>query len=63
MGTIVVKDLPNDVYAALRRLAAEREQSFDEFVRNTLREIVSPHLRSGNRSLKTAKLKTPGNKK
>ena len=50
MGTIVVKDLPDDVYATLQRLAAERRQPFDAFVRDTLREIVTPYLGGASQS-------------
>lgn len=40
MGVILVRDIPDDVHDALRRLAAERKQPVETFVRETLSEVA-----------------------
>jgi len=40
MAAMVIRNLPDDVHKALRRLAAEREQPVETFVRETLSEVA-----------------------
>lgn len=40
MAAIVIRNLPEDVHAALRRLAKERGQPVEAFVRETLSEVA-----------------------
>jgi plasmid stability protein len=40
MSAITIRNLPEDVHAGLRRLAAARGQSVEAFVRNILAEAV-----------------------
>ena len=40
MAAIVIRNLPDDVHDALRKLAAERKQPVEAFVRDALRDIA-----------------------
>ena len=40
MAAIVIRNLPADVHAALQKLAAERKQPVEAFVRETLSEVA-----------------------
>jgi plasmid stability protein len=40
MAAIVIRNLPDDVHEALRRMAAERKQPVEAFVRETLSEVA-----------------------
>lgn len=40
MAAIVIRNLPDDVHDALRRLAADRKQPVEAFVRDTLTEVA-----------------------
>lgn len=40
MAAMVIRNLPDDVHEALRRLAAERKQPVETFVRETLSEVA-----------------------
>ena len=40
MAAIVIRNLPDDVHNALRRLAAERKQPIEAFVRDKLSELA-----------------------
>ena len=40
MAAMVIRNLPDDVHDALRRLAAERQQPVETFVRETLSEVA-----------------------
>ncbi len=40
MTAIIIRNLPDDVHEALRKLAAERKQPVEAFVRETLSEVA-----------------------
>jgi plasmid stability protein len=40
MAAIVIRNLPDDVHAALQKLAAERRQPVEAFVRETLSDLA-----------------------
>jgi plasmid stability protein len=40
MAAIVIRNLPDDVHEALRRLAADRKQPVEAFVREALSEVA-----------------------
>jgi plasmid stability protein len=40
MATIVIRNLPDDVHDALRRMAADRKQPVEAFVREVLIELA-----------------------
>jgi plasmid stability protein len=40
MTAIIIRNLPEDVHEALRKLAAERKQPVEAFVRETLSEVA-----------------------
>lgn len=40
MAALVIRNLPDDVHAALKRLAAARKQPVEAFVRETLSEVA-----------------------
>jgi plasmid stability protein len=41
MAAIIIRNLPDDVHEALRKLAAERKQPVEAFVRDKLSEIAT----------------------